>query len=138
MAEEEISRISAVDQIEAGERDDEHDPAGELMEEAKRFVGVPVLDAEAGTDDAGGVGGDGDGDAGQGKDDAAAGGALKEVAVEDSEGEEAHEGADAAAGLGDLKLHDGQFDDVALVEVGTPKRAGCHWRFARPAVAAGR
>src|ERR1700722_10283316 len=99
-------------EIEEAERDDEHDPAGELMEEAEGFVGVPVLHAETGADDAGDVGGDGDGDAGEGEDDAAGGGALEEVSVEDGEGEEAHEGADAATGFGDFKGHDGELDDV--------------------------
>ena len=86
------------------------------MKEAKSFLRVPVLHAEAGADDAGDVGGDGDGNAGQCKNDAAFRRALEEVAVEDSQGEQTHQRTDAAAGLGDLQLHDRQFDDVAFVE----------------------
>ena len=73
----------AVDEVEAGERDDEHDPAGELVEEAERLDRIPVLDTEAGPDDADDVGRDRDGNAGQGQDDAAQGGALKKVSVKD-------------------------------------------------------
>lgn len=107
-----------MDHIETDERDHKHDPAGELMKEAECLVGVPILNAEAGADDAGDVGGDGDGDRGQCEDDAAAGAALQEVAVEDGQGKEAHERTDAAAGFGHLKLHDGQLNDVALLECG--------------------
>ena len=88
------------------------------MEEAEGFLRVPILNAEAGADDAGDVGSDGDRNAGQGKNDAAFCGALQKVAVEDSQGEQAHQGADAAAGLGDLQLHDWQFDDIAFVKRG--------------------
>ena len=41
---------------------------------------------------------------------------LQEVAVEDGQGEQAHQGADSATSLGDLQFHDRQFDDVAFVE----------------------
>ncbi len=72
------------------------------------------MHAEAGADDAEDIGGDGDGDTGQGQQDAASGGAFEEVAVEDGEGEEAHERTDSATGLRDLELHDGKLDDVAF------------------------
>src|SRR3984957_702427 len=84
------------------------------MEETESFVGVPILYAEAGADDAEDVGRDGDGDGGESENPAAGGGALEEVAIEDGQGEEAHERADAAAGFGDLQLHDRELDDVAL------------------------
>ena len=86
------------------------------MEEAYGLVGVPVLDAEAGADDPCCVGKDGDGDGGEGQHDATPGAALQKVPVEDGDGEEAHEGADTAAGLGDLQLHGRQLDDVAVAQ----------------------
>ena len=92
------------------------------MEEAEGLIGVPVLHAEAGADDADDVGGDGDRNAGESKNDAAFRGALEEVAVEDCQGEQAHQGANAAAGLGDLQFHDRQFDDIAFVERGNAQQ----------------
>ena len=91
------------------------------MKEAQGFVGVPILDTQPRTDDAGGVGCDRDRNAGQSKDDSAPDALLEEVAVEDGESKEAHEGPDTAAGLSDLKLHDGEFDDVALLKYRHPK-----------------
>src|SRR5882757_261018 len=105
-----------MNQVEAGERDDKHDPAGELVEEAESLFRIPILYAETGTDDAGDVGGDSDGNAGQSKNDAAFRSLLEKVAVKDSQGEQAHQRADSATGLGDLQFHDRQFDDVTLVQ----------------------
>ena len=51
-----------------------------------------------------------------------AGGALKKVAVEDSQGEQTHQGANAATGLGDLQFHDRQLDDVAFVKGGNAEQ----------------
>src|SRR6266446_4536059 len=105
-----------MNQIEACERDHKHHPAGELVKETKRLVGVPVLNAEAGTDNASGVGGDRNGYAGESQGDTAPGGLFQEVAVEHGQGEETHKRADAAAGFGDFELHDGQLNDVTLVQ----------------------
>ena len=91
------------------------------MKEAEGLVGVPILNAEAGADDAGDVGGYGDGNRGQREDDAAGGAPLQKIAVEDGQGEEAHERTDAAAGFGDLELHDRELNDVALLECGDAK-----------------
>lgn len=88
------------------------------MEKADGFVRVPVLDAEACSHDADDVGRDRNRDAGEGEDNAAGGAAFEEIAVKDGEGEEAHQRADAAAGLGDFELHDRELDDVALLKGG--------------------
>src|SRR5260370_15925653 len=86
------------------------------MEETEGFLGVPILDAKAGADDSGDIGRDCDRDARKGEHLASQGGLLEKVAVEDSEGKEAHEGADTAAGFGYLKLHHRKLNDVALLK----------------------
>ena len=103
-------------QVEEDQRDDEHDPAGELMEEPERLVGVPVLDAEASAYDAGDVGSDCDRNGRSCEDDAAGCGALKKVAVKDGQGEETHERTDAATGFSNFQLHDGQLNDIAFLK----------------------
>ena len=82
-----------MDEIEAAEGDEEHQPAGELVEEPEGLVWVPILDAEAGAEDADDVGGDGDGEAGDGEEDTAPGISLEEVAVDDGDGEEGDAGS---------------------------------------------
>src|SRR5260370_3646477 len=86
------------------------------MEETEGFLGVPILDATAGAEDSGDIGRDCDRDACKGEHPASQGGLLEKVAVEDSEGKEAHEGADTAAGFGYLKLHHRKLNDVALLK----------------------
>src|ERR1700744_2860695 len=107
-----------MNQVETGERDDKHDPAGELVKEAERFIRIPILHAEAGPDDADNVGGNGDRNARQSKNDAAFRGFLEKVPIKNGQGEQAHQGAYTAACLRYFELHDWKFDDIALMKRG--------------------
>ena len=105
-------------QVKTGERDEEDEPARELVEEAHCLFWIPVLHTEPGAKDPGRVGYDRDGDAGESQNDAPGGLALDEIAVDDGHCEETHEGADAAACLSHLQLHCGQLNDISFLQHG--------------------
>ncbi len=54
-----------MEQIQARQRYQKDDPSGKLVEKAHRLVGIPVLDAKSGAEDAHCVGRNGNRDAGQ-------------------------------------------------------------------------
>lgn len=86
------------------------------MEEPQRLGRIPVLNAQAGPNDADGIRSDRDWDAGQCKNHASARGSLQKIAVEDSQGEQAHKGAYAAACFGYLQLHYWKLNDITLLQ----------------------
>jgi len=93
---------------------EKYDPSGKLVKEAQSLIGIPVLDAQPGAQYAHRVGRNCNRNAGQSKNGSPQEGLLQEVAIEDLEREQAHQGADAATSLCHLQLHGGKLDDVAL------------------------
>ncbi len=91
---------------------------------------VPVLDEETCANDSGDIGGHSDGNAGQGQNHPACGGFFEEVAVEDCQGKQAHQGTDTATGFGYLQLHDRQFNDVAILQDRNAEQGQDHAREA--------
>src|SRR6266702_1659875 len=100
----------------ASQRHQEHHPAGKLVKESERLIRVPVLDTQSRTENPHSVGGNRNRNAGQREYGATREGSFEEVSIEYREREQADQGADAAACLGDFQLHYGKYYYVSVAK----------------------
>ena len=100
------------------ERDDEHEPPREGVEETRGRLRAIVVRQHTGAGDARGIRGNRNGNRRERDDRAHPGPRVREVAVQNAEREQGDQRSDAAAGLRHLEARVGEDDDVALPQDG--------------------
>jgi len=102
-------------EVEHGQRDNEDQPSGELVKKALSFVRIPVLNQQAGADNAQAVGGDGNRNRRQGEHRRIA--TLRSSStVDHRKCGQRHERANSAARLRDFQRHCGKNNDIAFAQ----------------------
>ena len=125
---EEETRGAMDDKQAPTEGDEKDHPAGKLVEKAQGFVRVPILDAQPVPKMRTALAAIAMGMLARARTARRQVGLLEKVTIENRKGKQAHQGADAATGLGHLQPHGWKLNDVALAQHRhAEQRSRCCW-----------